>query len=145
MSVDSESTHQNTSRMMHKNILSFWSTINYMVHWLYGSLTTWFIDCIYIITCKRCKIQYVGEADNIKNRMTTHISQIENNIDQDVALHFNKPDHDKTRDFSFQIFITNIINYRLRLEKDLIKILRTREPDGINENYPYQIKSLVNY
>jgi hypothetical protein len=32
MSVDSESTHQNTSRVMYKNILSFRTTINYIVH-----------------------------------------------------------------------------------------------------------------
>jgi hypothetical protein len=31
MSVDSESTHQNTSRMMYKNISSFCLTINYIV------------------------------------------------------------------------------------------------------------------
>jgi hypothetical protein len=31
-SVDSESTPENTSRMMHKNISSFCHTINYMGH-----------------------------------------------------------------------------------------------------------------
>ena len=105
-------------------------------------------DCIYLITCKNCKMQCVGETNNLYNRFNNHISSINcflktGREPTKVASHFNS---DCTlKDFSFQIFITNCINYRLRLEDDLQLILETKDPFGLNEFINKKIKSLDNY
>ena len=53
------------------------------------------LDCgseniIYLITCTRCGIQYVGETVNtLRFRMNAHRQSIKDNKDTLVAIHFN--------------------------------------------------------
>ena len=61
-----------------------------------------------------------------------------------VASHFNLENHNIS-DISFQIFINNFIVYRTRLEEDLIILLNTREPLGMNKDEKRKIRSLVTY
>ena len=50
-------------------------------------------NVIYLITCKTCQIQYVGETVNFRLRMNNHKSAIRNNHNNSVARHFNSLGH----------------------------------------------------
>lgn len=50
-------------------------------------------NVIYLITCKTCGIQYVGETVNFRFRMNNHKSAIRNNNNNSVARHYNCPGH----------------------------------------------------
>jgi GIY-YIG catalytic domain len=51
-------------------------------------------NLIYLITCKLCKIQYVGETgDTLRNRLNNHRSTINLHKNTAIALHFNSPNH----------------------------------------------------
>jgi hypothetical protein len=107
------------------------------------------LNCIYIITCKNCKIQYVRETENIYTRFSNHISSINRFLSTGreptkVASHFNSI-RCNINHFSFQIFVTDCIKYRLRLEDDLMIILNTKDPNGLNEQNNRKIESLVKY
>ena len=68
---------------------------------------------------------------NIKKFKNTTIPQV--TCDTEILYtHFSKKDHSLETDFSFQIYISNIKNYRLRLETDLIYIFNTQHPGGLN-------------
>ena len=48
-------------------------------------------NCIYLITCSTCGIQYVGQTKNkILTRFNSHHFDIQHNSDTTVARHFNK-------------------------------------------------------
>ena len=48
-------------------------------------------NCIYLITCSNCGIQYVGQTKNkILTRFNSHHYDIQHNSDTTVARHFNK-------------------------------------------------------
>ena len=51
-------------------------------------------NLIYLITCKKCQAQYVGETyRNLGQRFYEHLYSIRNNHDTPVAQHFNLPGH----------------------------------------------------
>ena len=93
---------------------------------------------------------YVGQTSRtVKIRIKEHLAKIklfkklysdnvafEKNIilckDSEVLYRHFAIDHDINLDFSFQVFVTNLCIYRLRLENDMILILNTRSPFGLN-------------
>ena len=51
-------------------------------------------NIIYMITCKRCNKQYVGETKTeLRLRFNNHLSTIRRKTDQPVAIHFNQDAH----------------------------------------------------
>ena len=52
-------------------------------------------NLVYLIRCRRCGLQYVGEMGNpLHTRMSGHRSDIRTGkIDKPVAAHFTQPDH----------------------------------------------------
>ena len=101
-------------------------------------------DVIYIITCKKCNIQYVGETkQNVSKRMNSHRFDIRNFSDPTyssyVATHFNSPSH-SIDDFSFMP-IDNVCNDFDRLCKETFWIhkLQTLYPFGLNAKLLYDI------
>ena len=51
-------------------------------------------NVIYLLTCKTCGIQYVGETSTrFRERMNNHKSAINNAYDNSVARHYNSPGH----------------------------------------------------
>ena len=49
------------------------------------------MNCIYLITCSSCGIQYVGQTKNkLLTRFNSHHYDISHNNDTTVARHFNK-------------------------------------------------------
>ena len=93
-------------------------------------------NVVYVIECKRCKKQYVGETENALHiRMNGHRSDIKHQrLEKPVAKHFNSKDH-SLEDVS--IFVIEQIhredaNFRKRKESYWIQILRSLTPEGLN-------------
>ena len=60
-------------------------------------------NLIYLITCKKCLAQYVGETyRRLHKRMYEHLRDIRLHRDTPVALHFNRPGH-STLDIKFEV------------------------------------------
>ncbi len=115
-------------------------------------------NIIYFIHCLKCKLSYIGQSSRTASiRINEHIVKIKKykenykkritNKDKDIYNdseilynHFKYDDHDFNIHFKFQIICKNIINYRLRLETDLICIFKTTTPHGLNtitDNYDH--------
>ena len=78
-------------------------------------------NCIYIIKCSLCDVYYIGQTNNIKNRVYNHIYDIkkfekyEKNTNKVVALHFNLKGHRLNRDIFFYIIKKDIVPEQRRL------------------------------
>jgi len=105
------------------------------------------MDCnsenvIYIITCKRCRQQYVGETERrLKDRLNGHRSNIKNKQNTAVAIHFNNYGHSITDLNIMPIEKLKHSDKKLRQnqEKFWIKTLKTNYPNGLNY-YPIEYK-----
>ncbi|XP_066302861.1 uncharacterized protein [Branchiostoma lanceolatum] len=98
-------------------------------------------NIIYMIRCKKCGVQYVGETkQTLANRLNGHRSSIKTKKDTPVSAHFNQPDHsmedlevlgiEKLR-YTGQEDSTR--QHRLHRESYWIHQLRTLHPDGLNQ------------
>ena len=101
------------------------------------------LDCksrniVYLINCKKCKKQYVGETSRqLADRLSNHKSDIKLKKDTPIALHFNEKEHT-----IHHLSITPIEQIRTnkrytRLERELhwIHQLMTYAPFGINKKH----------
>ena len=88
---------------------------------------------IYVMTCTIYVKQYVGETSQTLNkRSRTHESVIRSNRENNIAEHFNLPNHSP---ISYTVKIVGQEadkNKRLRLEESWIHLLNTFQPDGLN-------------
>ncbi|GFS24518.1 hypothetical protein ElyMa_001665700 [Elysia marginata] len=92
-------------------------------------------NIIYIITCTKCKKQYVGlTSQTLRKRFNTHRSKINNQRGDAVGLHFNLPEHDighvQVTPID-QLKNTDMIGLQNK-ETFWIKTLQTETPQGIN-------------
>jgi tripartite motif-containing protein 2/3 len=101
------------------------------------SLTCASHNIVYLITCARCNLQYVGETSRtLRERLTDHRSNIKTKKPTPISVHFSTPMH------SFQdlriIAIekipeqTNSLLNRRDRENYWIKKLATKHPQGLN-------------
>ena len=94
-------------------------------------------NLVYLISCKRCGLQYVGETENALHiRMNGHRSDIRTKkTEKPVAAHFCQPDH-SVKDLEVRGLKRSIIPARSGEEKESFWIftLRTLAPDGMNLN-----------
>jgi GIY-YIG catalytic domain len=90
---------------------------------------------IYVITCTRCHLQYVGQTgQKLSCRLNNHRSTIKRQIHTAVGLHFNEPAH-SIRDLQIMpiIDITGLDSLSCNhLERETIKTLGTAYPKGLN-------------
>ena len=103
-------------------------------------------NLIYTITCRRCKIQYVGQTMlRIKDRFVHHFRDIQiSNQDKSVGKHFSLPDHNGFKDM--EIYVVEFIKtpprspkatiVRRRTERYWTHLLRTLSPQGLNMENP---------
>ena len=65
-------------------------------------------DVVYLIQCKRCGLQYVGETEQALNeRLNSDHSDIKRkNINKPVAANFNKPGHSSTQYRCAEVWMT---------------------------------------
>jgi hypothetical protein len=101
-------------------------------------------NVIYLITCKRCKAQYVGQTKQpVSKRMNSHRFDINNFSDPEfstyVSSHFNSTNH-TIQDFSFMPIDVKInSNDRLCRETFWIHKLKTFYPDGLNSKVLFNV------
>ena len=95
-------------------------------------------NLIYVITCTKCKKQYVGlTTKQLNTRINHHRTSIFTKKPIYIAKHFNLPDH-TVNNLSVQAIdctkasTSNSINELKRLESYWIKTLRTLHPIGLN-------------
>ena len=106
-------------------------------------------NVIYLIECKRCNMQYIGQTNQqVSKSMNSHRFDINNYDGQgyatNVALHFNSDSHSLV-DFRFvSIDIVNNEMDRLCKETYWIHKLDTLHPKGMNLK-PYNIKYTSRY
>ena len=97
-------------------------------------------NVIYLISCKKCGIQYVGKTEtSLGVRFTQHKSAIRNEYDKSVPIHFNQPDHslDHCQIIPIeqvQVCLDNKSNTEaIRKREDYwIECLNTVHPHGLN-------------
>lgn len=109
------------------------------------------MNCIYVIKCVKCNKFYIGQTNNLKKRLSTHLSSIrkfsliKENI-MEVAEHFNLIDHDYINDLKFWIIKKDLsqVNERLTLENIIIHLFLQREVPILNAIQPsiYKITNL---
>jgi len=99
-------------------------------------------NLIYCITCKKCKIQYIGQTKNrLIDRFGKHFYHIStNDPNLPISKHFNLPGHEGISDV--EIHVVDFIHappkskmgshLRDLIEKNWIMKLRTFAPNGIN-------------
>lgn len=92
-------------------------------------------NIIYVITCKRCNLQYVGQTGNtINERLRGHLADIKarNNL-KPVSRHFTSDNH-SSRDVTIVAIAQtpDNLNIRLRTEECWISRLRSKQPLGLN-------------
>ena len=100
-------------------------------------------DMIYLITCKKCKMQYVGQTHQLLSmRMNSHKFNIRNmddpNFSTNVAIHFNSDEH-SVEDFRCMP-IDRVSDKMQRLLKETYWIhkLDTLYPKGLNAKVLYK-------
>ena len=102
-------------------------------------------NVIYLIECKRCNMQYIGQTNQqVSRRMNSHRFDISTYDGQgyatNVALHFNSDSH-SVDDFRFvPIDVVNNEMDRLCKETYWIHKLDTLYPKGMNSKLLYTIK-----
>lgn len=106
-----------------------------------GEITCRTLNIIYLITCLKCNIQYVGETGRcLADRLNDHRSNIKNKKDTPIGIHFNKEGHNVNRDLK-AIAIEKIedseqaIITRKKQESSWQTKLGTKYPWGLN-GYP---------
>jgi hypothetical protein len=121
-------------------------------------------NCVYIISCIKCKKQYIGETKRtFFKRMSEHLYCILfciNNKNNPKILekflndkkdqfflynHFSDSDHNLDIDLKFQIFVCNFPLFRTRLETDLMYLFNTLTPYGLNSKISCKLYELSNY
>lgn len=116
--------------------LSFFGSVNHRPFSITSRIGCKSSNVVYLITCKKCSMQYVGETGCPLNvRMLNHLSCIKLKKPSPIGLHFNLPDHHISH-FSFiaieQLDSSTTISVRRNRESFWQTILETRYPLGIN-------------
>lgn len=95
-------------------------------------------NVIYVITCIKCKLQYVGETGrSLKDRFNDHMSTIMLHKNTAIGKHFNTSQHSRLdiKIVAIEKVTSNQASVRKTKEKEWISKLGTQYPWGLN-NYP---------
>ncbi len=93
-------------------------------------------NCIYLIQCRICDKQYIGETSRtLRARYTEHRSRIKNKHEEIVYAHFNDLGHnpDDVLMKGVQRLATGETNVRRRTEQAWITMMRSHAPSGLND------------
>lgn len=94
-------------------------------------------NVIYLVQCKTCLIQYIGETGtSIRKRMNLHKSHIRRHVNGPVSRHFNSVGHKGLSDFNFIVLQGGFRSARDRKNKEseFIYKFNTLEPKGLNNS-----------
>ena len=127
---------------------TFRSSVTKQEYKVHGNMNCKSSNIVYLITCDRCALQYVGETSlPLHERMYKYRNKIDSDqVDPNLTAveeHFRTfNNHDGTADFTIQpiSFTYNLREFPednkcrlLDLEDFWIKILKTKEPQGLNQ------------
>ena len=111
-------------------------------------------NVIYLITCNKCNVQYVGSTTNkFKVRFRNHKSAMSTKKNTcEVAIHFNKETH-VLSDFGFVIIKqicnfsehNNLDNRLLTREAFWSAQLCTLQPHGLNKRSKFNSRNRIRY
>ena len=90
---------------------------------------------VYLISCAKCETQYVGQTSRkFKDRIREHYLSIINLKETAVAEHFVTAGHNASylRAMVLEKIVPNCNNFLLEREDKWIKVLETKEPNGLN-------------
>ncbi len=89
-------------------------------------------NVIYLITCNKCKKQYVGKTNkSLRERINHHRASIRMKQIRYINVHFNFPDHNLSN-LTVQAIDTTSADKLAQLEKYWINTLQTQKPKGLN-------------
>ena len=113
------------------------STVTNETHTITGDFSCATHGVVYLITCSKCNIQYIGQTSRkFSIRMKEHLTDIEKAEDKIIGKHFNSTGH-SISDFSTQV-IEKVTpnNAHILLERERLWILRFRTvlPLGLNSH-----------
>ena len=102
-------------------------------------------NVVYLATCTRCNLQYVGETSRpLSDRINNHLSSIRLHKPQPLSLHINLPGH-SLRDLRFQGIECfrpgTTANDRKTKETTWQDVLQTAYPLGLNNLKPKHLQS----
>ena len=105
-------------------------------HNIRGHITCTTSNIIYLISCRICGIQYIGETKNsLKKRFYGHRSTVKTQkLDTPVGQHFNLPNHSISDVIlqGIEALANRRESVRLSREKMWIKRVHTIHPHGLN-------------
>jgi hypothetical protein len=93
-------------------------------------------NIVYLITCNKCHMQYVGESGrSLRERLTDHRSNIKNHKMTPIGIHFNSTGHNFTdlKAIAIEKIKTNNLMIRRQREQFWQQKLNTKHPFGLNE------------
>ena len=111
---------------------------NRTIHRIRHSLTCTSKNIIYLITCTKCRKQYIGcTTQQLNVRINHHRTNILNRRHVHIAQHFNRPDHYLNQHLKVQPIDSpnkaeNTTQELYHLEHYWIKTLHTLIPHGLN-------------
>jgi len=122
----------------------FTSTAFATTHSVEGSISCKTENVIYLITCRVCRVQYVGETGrNLASRLTNHRSDITHTKNTAIAIHFNSHENSTNQSLLEAIAIEKIGEgenaFQLRKKREIYwqQTLGTTYPLGLN-GYPLE-------
>ena len=115
---------------------SFSSSHNSKSFTVRGYITCKTTNVVYLVTCRKCQLQYVGETSRpLADRINDHLSAIRLKKQTPISLHFNSTGH-SIADFRIlgidRIDDTSPPGTRRIMERTWQNLLQTNYPHGIN-------------
>lgn len=122
------------------NADSFKSPITGRTYKIFGNTSCRTDNCIYLISCKVCSKQYVGETGDLRRRINNHRSTIKTKkVKEPVGEHFNTSGH-KWEDMTVLVIDHNphwTDAERKSKEKFWMHRLKSFRPDGMNKQMDF--------
>jgi hypothetical protein len=131
-----------TCNLLNKDVF-FYSTVFERKFYLLDAFNCHSCNIVYLITCLKCNIQYVGETGNaLQSRMNGHRYCIKFNKDTPVGIHFNSPNHNLSHLTVMPIEKIKSNNMSERRAREFYWQLKlgTIFPRGLN-NFPVKIRN----
>ena len=116
---------------------TFRSSNNNRVYRVHGHITCRTTNVVYLVTCRNCHQQYVGQTSrSLADRTNDHLSYIRTHkLNTPTGLHFNQPGH-SLQDFSImgiEHLPTSSSTALPIFERKWQQLLQTHYPNGINQ------------
>ena len=121
--------------LKHTGAITVWVTGETIpIHGRFNCKTT---NAIYVLSCAKCGLQYVGQTGNTFNeRFRAHLTDIrQGNTAKPVSQHFTSTGHGANHVVATIMTQTTAdVNVRLRTEEVWIAIFKSKQPLGLNIN-----------